>query len=123
MLLKECYEAFGGDYESVRDRIPQEEIIRKFLIKFLSEPSYDNLCKALAAEEYTEAFRAVHSLKGVCQNLGFDQLQKSSSVLTELLRNSMEKQVDMEQCKVALREVNEDYKIVIDAITRLAAGE
>lgn len=118
MLLKECYESFGGDYESVRNRISQEEIIRKFLIKFLSEPSYDNLCKTLATEEYEEAFRAAHSLKGVCQNLGFDQLEKSSSVLTELLRNSMEKQVDMEQCKVAFRKVSEDYKVVIDAITR-----
>lgn len=32
MLLKECYDAIGGDYESVKHRISKEEIIEKFVI-------------------------------------------------------------------------------------------
>ena len=31
MLLKECYEEFGGNYEDVTERISNEAIIVKFL--------------------------------------------------------------------------------------------
>lgn len=30
MLLKECYDAFGGGYESVNQRISKDEIIKNF---------------------------------------------------------------------------------------------
>lgn len=123
MSLKDCYAAFGGSYEDVRDRIPKDEIIKKFLFKFLTEPSYDNLCKYLECENYTEAFRAAHSLKGVSQNLGLAVLEKSSSAITELLRNSEEKQVNKEGCKELLKQVTSDYSVVIGAIELLKAEE
>ena len=36
-----------------------------------------------------EAFRAVHTLKGICLNLGFDTLYKASFELTEKLRDDI----------------------------------
>ena len=33
-----------------------------------------------------EAFRAAHTLKGVCLNLGFDELYEASAEITEKLR-------------------------------------
>lgn len=119
MLLKECYDTFGGEYESVKQRISSDEIILKFVLKFLTEPSYANLCKALEEEDYEEAFRAAHSLKGVCQNLAFKRLSESSSVLTELLRSRDEKSVDKVRCEELLQEVSEDYKAVVEAIGKL----
>lgn len=119
MLLKECYDAFGGDYESVRQRISKDEIIKKFVIKFLSEPSYDNLCSALESESYEEAFRAAHSLKGVCANLGFKRLEASASELTELLRHSNEEPVDKEKCKEVFERVSVDYNVVVEAAGKL----
>ena len=119
MLLKECYDAFGGSYEDVKERIPKDEIIKKFAIKFLSEPSFDNLCQALEGEDYKEAFRAAHSLKGICANLGFQRLEESSSALTELLRGSEEKQVDKEECKEYFERVSKDYKVVVEALKNL----
>ena len=50
MLLKECYNLFGGDYEVVRQRMMKDEIIEKFVIKFLTEPSYQNLCDTIESE-------------------------------------------------------------------------
>ena len=116
MQLRECYAAFGGDYDSVSDRIPKTEIIEMFLIKFLSEPSYGNLCEALENEKYEEAFRAAHSLKGVSANLGFKVLGKSSSDLTEYLREKSSNQIDSVKCKELLEKVSGDYRVVIDAI-------
>lgn len=116
MRLKECYDAFGGDYDSVKERILKEEMIEKFLIKFLSEPSYENLCHSLEQENYEEAFRAAHSMKGVCANLGFGELEKGSSDLTEYLRGKEKDQIDKNQCQELLEKVAEDYKKVTGAI-------
>lgn len=118
MSLKDCYDMFGGSYESVKQRISKEEMIEKFVLKFLSDPSYELLCRTLEDENYTEAFRAAHSLKGVSQNLSFSRLESSSSVLTELLRNSDEKQIDKEQCKELLMQVSADYKEVVEAVRK-----
>lgn len=122
MVLKECYDIFGGDYEAVLHRIPKEDIIEKFVKKFLTEPSYQNLCDTLEREEYSEAFRAAHSLKGVSANLGFQKLEKSSSELTELLRDSEGRSIDKEKAKEMLVLVSEDYNEVIEAIRRYEAS-
>lgn len=71
MELKEFYEAVGGALEAVKSRISKEELIRKFVVKFLADPSFELLCKAYEQGQYPEAFRGAHSLKGVCFNLGF----------------------------------------------------
>lgn len=86
MTLKECYARMGADYDDVIRRLATEERVRKFLSKLLTDPSYQLLCDALANENYEEAFRAAHSIKGVCMNLGLTVLQASSSALTENLR-------------------------------------
>ena len=44
------------------------------------------LLLTLAARDAKAAFRAVHTLKGVAQNLGFDRLYAASLPLTEALR-------------------------------------
>ena len=55
-------------------------------MKFLDDNSYANLKEAIAAGNVEEAFRAAHTLKGVCLNLGFDNLYKASSAITEIFR-------------------------------------
>ena len=119
MLLKECYDSFGGDYVALKQRISNDEIILKFVLKFLNEPSYANLCKSLEEEDYEEAFRAAHSLKGICQNLSFTNLGDSSSALTEVLRNRNEKSFDKVRCEEIFQKVSEDYKAVIGTIRAL----
>lgn len=118
MLLKECYDALGGDYESVRERIPKDSIIEKFVIKFLSDPSYENLQQAMENGNYEEAFRAAHSLKGVCANLGFQALGEDASLLTESLRDKEEQQIDKEECQRLYEKVSDNYKVVVDVIRK-----
>lgn len=122
MLLQECYEALGGDYEAVKQRLFQDELITKFVLKFLDEPTYLNLQEALKNGNYEDAFRAAHSLKGVCQNLGFDKLAVSSSDLTECLRCRSEKTPDLAQCKTLFEQVEADYQVVINTILKYKKG-
>ena len=86
MTVKECYESMESDYEGALGRMGSEGLVRRFALKFPDDPSYLNLEKAIQEQNVEEAFRAAHTLKGVCLNLGFDRLYKVSAELTEKLR-------------------------------------
>mgnify|MGYP000290853416 FL=1 len=53
------------------------------------------LTQAMDAGDVETAFRAAHTLKGICANLGFKSLFEVSYEITEALRAG-----DMEQAKV-----------------------
>lgn len=116
MDLKECYVAFDGDYEGVISRLRSEKMVRKFALKFLKDTSYDLLVRSLQDENYEEAFRAAHTIKGVCQNLGFSRLGDSSSRLTDALRGGWS-----EEAAPLVRQVKEDYVKTTDALKLLEA--
>lgn len=111
MTLQECYSALGGDFEDVKRRLPTDRMVQKFVLKFLNDPSFQLLCDSLESENYPEAFRAAHTIKGVCQNLSFSQLQESSEKLTEALRDGPTPEVP-----ALFAQVKADYQRAADAI-------
>ena len=114
MTLRECYEAMGADYDGVMGRLRSERMVQKFALKFLADPSYELLTSSMAAENYEEAFRAAHTIKGVCQNLGFSRLYESSSELSEAMRDG-KPLAD----PALLERVKEDYAATAGAIRAL----
>ena len=113
MTLQECYAALGGDYEDAKGRLRSDRLVQKFVLKFLSDGSYDLLCRSLEDGNREEAFRAAHTIKGVCANLGFSALLESSERLTEALRDGAPPQPGEEEL---IRRVGEDYQRTIQAI-------
>lgn len=87
MTLQECYEKLGGNYTEVSSRLPSEKFIQKFVLKFLDDKTFGLLKESWENGNDEEAFRAAHTIKGMCQNLAFTQLLESSSALTEALRD------------------------------------
>ena len=79
MNTKECYEYMGADYNNVMSRLGSEAMVKRFAVKFLNDTSFVNLKQALQDKDVNEAFRAAHTLKGVCLNLGFNNLYTVSS--------------------------------------------
>lgn len=114
MTIQECYQQLGGDYAAVKSRLPSDSLIKRFITKFLDDSSYSALCGAMQKGPGEEAFRAAHTLKGVCANLGLDQLEASASKLTELLRSAGS---DIpEEAGVLMDEVKRNYEITVGAI-------
>ena len=74
MNLKDCYTAFGGDYEEVMSRLRLEKTVTKFLLKYSEDKSFFMFKEAFARKDYDEALRFIHTLKGICQNLSFTRL-------------------------------------------------
>lgn len=116
MTLRECYTALGGDLDEVLGRLRSERLVQKFVLKFLDDPSYALLQSSVAAGDYKEAFRAAHTLKGTCANLGFTRLSASSSALTEAMRGDV-----APADSTLLSAVEADYQRVTDAIRAFQA--
>lgn len=116
MSLQSCYTALEGDYNDVIGRLRTERMVQKFVLKFLDDPSYSLLCKSLEAKDYEEAFRASHTIKGVCQNLSFTKLYQSSHALTEALRGGWSPEAEGLSAQVAA-----DYEQTVNAIRELKA--
>ncbi|MCM1440808.1 MAG: Hpt domain-containing protein [Roseburia sp.] len=117
MTLKECYAALGGSYDEVLGRLCSERLVQRFVLKFLSDGSYDLLCRSMEEGNMEEAFRAAHTIKGVCSNLAFNTLLDSSSRLTEVLRAGGGPEADG-----LFAQVQADYQRTLQAIQAFQEG-
>lgn len=119
MTLQECYAAMGGDYDEVMGRLRSERLVQKFVLKFPNDGSYQLLCDSLDAGDREEAFRAAHTIKGVCGNLAFNALLDSSEALTEALRDGRPAQPGEE---ALIQKVKDDYQRTLQAIQAFQDG-
>lgn len=114
MTLEQCYQVIGGDYEEVLQRLMNESLVRRFLDKFLKDASFDNIFVNLEKGDMPEAFRAAHTLKGLCQNLGLGNLYHSSYDVTEALRDG-----NNGTTPEMLEQLKQDYNNTVAAIQDL----
>lgn len=103
--------SFGGNYEEVLGRLQREQTVKKFIYKFLDDKSFNLLEVSMSNEKYDEALRAVHTLKGISQNLSFTRLYESSSLVTKALKEKdCNKAVDM------MPQLSKDYYQIINIV-------
>ena len=119
MTLEQVYAAIGGDYKGVMERLPSADFVRRFALKFLQDDSFPNLKKALEEKDAPTAFRAAHTLKGVCQNLSLTSLYQVSSQLTEELRNEDTAVPGNPNISDYMSKVTAEYHKTIEAIQEL----
>lgn len=116
MTVKEFYQSVGGNYDDVMSRLRTEERVVKFLNKVLADGSFELLKTSLDARNLEDAFRAAHTIKGVCMNMSLTKLYESAANLTEALRGRTEYGDDIVPLfdKLAV-----DYKQNIDGIKQI----
>lgn len=116
MTLQECYKELDGDYQDVVARLRSEKLVQKFVLKFADDGSFALLCRSMEEKQVEEAFRAAHTIKGMCQNLSFTRLGESSSQLTEALRSGW-----TPEAEPLFAQVTADYEKTTAAIRRFQA--
>lgn len=114
MTIRECYAQIGSDFDKVLGRLGSESMVQRFARKFPADPSFSELETALREQNAEDAFRAAHTMKGICLNLGFERLYEVSNALTEKLRGR--ELVDYEELYTQLQE---EYHRTVDAITQV----
>ncbi len=118
MTIQECYAAIGGDYNDVASRLRTDERIAKFLFRILDDGNMKMLCDCLEERNLAEAFRAAHTLKGICMNLSLTKLNTSVVAITEVLRGREEYGDDIAPL---LEQVKKDYELTMSGIAALKA--
>lgn len=68
-------------------------------------------CYMKFGSDYDEAFRAVHTLKGIYRNLAFSRLYGSSSQMTKALR-----ECDWEKAADMIPQLSDDYYQIINSV-------
>ena len=114
MTIEQCYKNLGGDYAQAERRLMNNNLIHRFVTKFLDDSSFSELCSAMTDGDRQGAFRAAHTLKGVCANLSFSRLLSSVSELTELLR--AENETIPNNAAGIFQQVEQDYELTVNCI-------
>lgn len=114
MTIEQCYEMIGGEYTQVVKRLSSLRLVQRFIAKFLDDDSFQALQDAMKSGCRADAFRAAHTLKGVCANLGFGSLLSSVEKLTELLRPEAEN--IPKNAFLLMDEVKKNYELTVHAI-------
>ena len=114
MTLEDLYEAFGGSYRDTAAKFGDVELLKRFVRKFATDSSFEQLKQALQNGETETAFRACHTLKSSCQNLGFTGISMICVEMNELLRRSL-----LDDARSKLPELEKRYKELMDAISKL----
>ena len=108
-------EACGVDLNTTMERfMGKEELLFKFLKKFLNDESFNNLVKCMDEKEFEAAFSHAHTLKGVAANLGLGNLSNSTSALVEKLRAK-----DYTDYEGMVEEIKKDYRESVEMINQL----
>lgn len=79
--------AYGIDYPDAMDRFGgNESLFRRLALKYLDDAHFVNLKAAMEEQDYEEAYRQAHSLKGVAGNLSLKRLYDVSGMICKELR-------------------------------------
>lgn len=118
MTLTEFYSTVGGNLGDVMNRLRTERLVYKYLFKFPNATDYADLVSAVEAENWPDAFRFAHNLKGVGLNLSLDAMAQAASVLCEEIRNGP----PTHDIAPMLSNVTKEYDLVIGQIGILQAS-
>ena len=112
---KEILTAAGIQADEALERLMgSEALLERFLKKFLQDKSYEELVSAFEGLELERAFRAAHTLIGVCGNLSLNRLGDLVKEQVELLR----RQETWDQAAAMMPAIARSYQETCSAIER-----
>ena len=123
MTIQELYEKIGGSYESAKKILPTDKMLAKFVQRFLSDKSAEKLLAAHDSGDETGMFEGSHALKGVCANLGLNQLSKLASEISEEYRPGNAKTMSADELERHFTDLKALYETTIAGIQEFAAGQ
>ena len=116
MTIKQFYETIDADYEEILTRLGSENLVKKIVLRFLTDPTFAEFEKAYDAKDASKAFLEIHTPKGIASNLGFDKLYEPVYRLTEKLRP---RDFSLEGIDALYQEVKNQYYLVLDALKQV----
>lgn len=110
----------GFDYDDAVYRfLGNEQMYHKFLKKLLEDTCYEQIVQGVTDCSASSVFTSAHTLKGVAANLGITPVQQLASQITEATRDKADADVDFEQIKTMVEQLEVKYKRSCELIAML----
>ena len=116
MTIRELYEQIGGSYEHAVQIMKKDKMIHKYLLKLADSGVYEKFSAAGESMDPTQLFESAHAMKGVCANLGLDELAHTVGTITEEFRPGAVRKLTDAQVKAGLDKAGELYRRAEDGI-------
>lgn len=118
--FKAVFEQYGGDYETTMPRfMGSREMYLRILNMLFQDENIRILGEALEKQDFSAAFDAAHTLKGVAGNLGLTPLYEAACQMAETLRNGR----PGEDYPLLYQKIQEEFGKVEILYRDLLAGE
>lgn len=110
--LREKLASAGIDVYDLTERLMGNmTLISRFMSRFPDDKNYGALVDSLEKGQYEEAFRAAHTLKGVCANLSMTELSKVVGEQTEYLRAG-----NIGEAQKLMPQISREYNAMVELI-------
>lgn len=117
MNVEELYALIDGDYDEVLKRLPGEEFVARFIVKFADDTSCPDTVSSWREGDEGATFESAHKAKGVCANLSLRKLADITSMICEALRpgnNALREATDID---ALVNELDAAHQAALEAIT------
>ena len=121
MTIRELYANIGGNYDHAVQVMKMEKLIDRYVRKLKSSGVGEKLAEAGATMDGEKLFEHAHAMKGVCGNLGLDDLAAAADVITEEFRPGQPRKLSDAEVKAQLDKIDAMYRRAIDGIAEYEA--
>ena len=122
MTIRELYDVIGGNYDQAVRVMKSERLIDKYVRKLKNSHLDEMLAEAGAAMDAGRLFESAHAMKGVCSNLGLDELAKAADEITEEFRQGNARKLSDDAVRLKLSDIAEKYRVAVKGIEKYEQG-
>jgi HPt (histidine-containing phosphotransfer) domain-containing protein len=122
MTVQELYAKIGGNYEQAQKVMKMDKLIDRYVRKLASSGTYEKLAEAGKTMDPSLLFEGAHAMKGVCANLGLDEMARAAGEITEEFRPGAVRKLTDAQVRDMLASLDEMYRRTVKGIEEYTAG-
>ena len=116
MTVKELYGQIGGSYERAVQIMKKDKMIHKYLLRLADSGLCERLEAAEASMDPTQLFDSAHAMKGVCANLGLDELAQTAGEIADEFRPGTTRKLTDAEVKTLIEKAKTLYRRADDGI-------
>lgn len=122
MTLQELYEQIGGNYEQAQRVMKMDKLIDRYVRKLKNSGVDKQLAAAGETMDPKQLFESAHAVKGVCANLGLDELAAAADEITEEFRPGNERKMSDDAVKEKLQYISDLFEKTLAGIEKYENG-
>ena len=122
MTIQELYAEIGGNYEHAQQIMRMDKMISKYLLRLTSSGVCEKLKEASKSFDPAAMFESAHAMKGVCANLGLDDLAAAVGEVTEEFRPGAARSMSDDEVKAKLESIYAMYAKTEEGIKKYSGS-